>query len=360
MLFKSFFANILPLTLLLLLSSCTGGGGDFADSSGGIGGTGVVSIGTISALGSITVNGVKYETETAEIYADGGELGDESMFRIGQLVRVDGTLNSDGVSGIASLVDIQDNLEGPINAVTESQPGLEKVIVVLNQTVVIGAETTVFDNHDTSFSFATLGPDNLGNVVEVNGYLLPDGRLEATFIMRKANDIELFLENGEDLEVEGLISNLTAEGFELAGLLVDITSAVLNGLENAPTGALENGLWVEVEADSFNMSTDTLAATEVTVQAQGVAVSDLDEAELEGFIHELNTANNLFIVNGQQVDYSLALFENGSEADIANGVKVEVEGSIVNSLLIADQIEIEDMSHRDDDNEFDDSRESDD
>jgi len=70
---KKFY--LLPITsaLLLLLTVSCGGGGGGNGADGGIGGTGItgISAGQIQRFGSVFVNGVEWETESAEIEFEG-------------------------------------------------------------------------------------------------------------------------------------------------------------------------------------------------------------------------------------------------------------------------------------------------
>ena len=93
--------NKMPLTrlfavaLIAALAACGGGGGggggggdslasaptgagDSGGSGGGIGGTGLSSSGTIDGFGSIFVNGIEFETESAEIVVDGEISGEDA------------------------------------------------------------------------------------------------------------------------------------------------------------------------------------------------------------------------------------------------------------------------------------------
>lgn len=332
--------GVVWLGILLTLTSC--GGGALLATSGGIGGTGITSFGIITAIGSITVNHIEFATTTTEVFADGNESGDESLFRIGQLVMVKGTVNSDGTTGTASIVRIQDNLEGPIASVIESVPGTEKTIKIMGQTVILQNGITIFDAADPAFTFTSLGAGNEGNVVKVSGLARPDGAVEATYIAREATTLDGFLLGGGDLEVAGTIQNLaSATSFELNGLLVDITGAVIENLASTPNGVLENGLTVQIEGGNFDANTHTITATEVEVQGRGLGESNLKYAEDEGFVTNLNIMAQTFMVNGQQVDYSGATFEEGLKTDLANGLKVEAAGPVVNGVLVADKIEID-------------------
>ena len=110
------FRSISFMLATLLSASGGGRGGDSLASSGsggGIGGTGYSSSGTIDGFGSIFVNGVEFETDEALIELDGktataGELG------LGMVVLVTGTVNEDGITGNATHVVFDDEVEGPV------------------------------------------------------------------------------------------------------------------------------------------------------------------------------------------------------------------------------------------------------
>ena len=60
----------------------------------------MLSIGTITGFGSVHVNGVHFVTTGASIVVD-GQPGTESDLRVGQVVRVEGQLDSSGTTGTA-------------------------------------------------------------------------------------------------------------------------------------------------------------------------------------------------------------------------------------------------------------------
>ncbi len=81
----------------------------------------------------------------------------------------------------------------------------------------------------------------------------------------------------------------------------------------------------------------TLTATKV--EAEDDSVDDTDEFELEGIITDYVDDSN-FKINGIPVDASTATREPSSLI-LANDVRVEVEGAIVNGILVANEIESE-------------------
>ncbi|MDZ7828711.1 MAG: hypothetical protein U5K33_04215 [Halofilum sp. (in: g-proteobacteria)] len=101
--------NLLSGALLgMAVASCGGGGSTLAE--GGIGGTGISS-GSISAFGSIVVNGTKFDVDAAEITVN-GDPAMQSALDIGYVVRVDGDLDD----GVAETVRFDANLIGEVDS----------------------------------------------------------------------------------------------------------------------------------------------------------------------------------------------------------------------------------------------------
>ena len=101
-------------------------------AGGGIGGTGIISSGTVSAHGSIFVNGIRFETDEAEIIID-GRVAREDELGLGMVVLVTGTINEDGVTGVAQRVVYDEEVQGPINAITTGADGDTLLLDVLGQ-----------------------------------------------------------------------------------------------------------------------------------------------------------------------------------------------------------------------------------
>ena len=139
----------------------------------GIGGSGYVSSGSVTGFGSVFVNGVEFETDSATFDVD-GDSGTQDDLAIGMIVRVDGTINEDGVSGIATNISFDDELQGPVSAVGPIGPdGVRRTITVLGITVVLDSSGTTFDISDDSnipantvFNFDS--KTNLNTIIETN------------------------------------------------------------------------------------------------------------------------------------------------------------------------------------------------
>jgi Domain of unknown function (DUF5666) len=317
--------------LLCLLSSCGGGGGLVAD--GGIGGSGIVASGAVTAKGSIFVNGVEYRTDGASFEREGeAEVifsGDDSALQVGMVLRVEGTLDEGGATGRAERIRFEDLVEGPVESMTLSSTQV-KTAVVLGQTVIADQGIPGFD--------ALVA----GAVVEVSGFERPDGSLQASFILLKANSLAEFETAGGVFEVKGRIGNLDplAQTFNLGTLGIDFAGVQPRNLDAAPNGILENGVLVEVKGSA--LVGGRLTATDVEVRTPGLGIADHALAEVEGLIAVLNRPAATFTLNGQPVDFTGAAFQGGVAADLASGVKVEAKGPLAGGILRATEVEFKD------------------
>jgi len=301
------------------------GGGDSSSGSTTPASTSGVSQGRIEGFGSVFVNGVEWETDSVEIEIEGSPGFSESDLQIGMLVTVEGSLDDDGTTGTATSISFDDNLEGPITSITTSSTGSVKTLLVMGQTVIVEDGVTFFDD-TPPYSFAAMA---VGEVIEVSGSTNFDGSIQATFIEKKADDLTGFLAT-DDLEIQGIVAGLAGNTFQINALTIDFSTATVRD------GTLANGVLVEVKGDA--LAGDTLTATDVEIKPAGLGVDDIDEAEVEGFVTNLNTAAQTFAVNGQRVDYSTAAFIGGPETDLLNGTKVEAEGPIVSGVLQAEKV----------------------
>jgi hypothetical protein len=208
----------------------------------------------------------------------------------------------------------------------------------MGQTIIVENGVTRFDNNDPTFTFASLGAGNVGNVVEVSGFRNADGTIQATFIQRKADDLATFLASPDnELEIKGTVSNLdeTNQTFSINDLTVDYSGvATFRNLDNAPGGVFADGLLVEVKGDQ--LAGNTLTATDVEVKVEGIGMDDMAEAKVQGFVTDLTATT--FKVMGQLVNFENATFRGGDQNELVNGIKVEVQGAIVDSVLQADTV----------------------
>ena len=101
---RNYIAAIAAFLVALSVAACGGGGGGGSKQPDGIdrGGRTIAS-GPITGFGSVWVNGVEYSTTGATITVDDNP-GTESDLRVGQFVRVEGTVAAGGTTGTATRV----------------------------------------------------------------------------------------------------------------------------------------------------------------------------------------------------------------------------------------------------------------
>ncbi|GLI39402.1 fibronectin type III domain-containing protein [Geobacter hydrogenophilus] len=300
------FAAAFMMVWVMVMAGCGGGGGGSAPvASQG------TSKGVITKLGSIFVNGVEYDTTGANIAMENPDDVAGGL-KVGMIVTVDGDF-SDSTHAKAKNVKFADNLEGPIATLDSAA----KTMTVLGQNITFDS-STVFDD----FNSAPMP----GQMVQVSGFADASGTIKATRIERHLPDWT----PATVVELKAAITTMpTATSFTIGGLTVDATGITL------PAGTAV-GSFVKVEGTLTAFTSTTLKATKVSSFKEGIEVDDTHKGrvEVEGLVQ--NLTGNTFTVAGTQVNAG-----NLSLTGVANGVKVEVEGTFANGVLNATKITVE-------------------
>ena len=317
--YKSKLAVIAVLTGLGL-SACGGGSGSSSSSSG-------LTSGVITGFGSVFVNGVEYETNGARISVDGNPAGEDSL-QVGMRVTLRGSVNSDGRTGTATSIEYADELEG---IVTSNDTQTTGTLSVMGLTIRVDADTLFESKVGGIAGVADIVP---GNIIEVSGHRLDDNTIQATYIEVKAQS-----HNGEEIEVKGVIGNLTATSFTIGDMTVDYSGAQL---ENIPGGTLSEGLYVEVKSTTGLDGSGNLVASKIELESGGdrdIDGSSGEEVKLAGPIGTGADASR-FTLNGTTILITNSTqFEHGSSSSIAVGVQVKVEGRFDDQgNLVAEEI----------------------
>lgn len=320
--------------VLVSLNGCGGGGGGSTVS--GIGGTGKIASGTITGFGSIFVNDIEYDIDSASLEVnddDSAGLSQDDL-RIGMVVTV--TAVVDGGTGVASLVVYDNEIEGPVSGISELNAGLNKSFSVLGVGVLVDIADTEFDDGEVpGFSFATIANDD---VVEISGFFDASNVLNATYI-KKTDDFD----SDSEVEFKGTADVSLVDGagsgdsFNLDGVTVNILADA--DLSEVTGGRVSDGMFVEAEGRLTNDNPLTIDAFRIEQEDDGLE-DDAGEAELEGFVSDFVDTSN-FKVDGQLVDASEAEFEPAGLV-LSDGRKVEVEGIIEDGILNADKVKQED------------------
>jgi len=320
-------AFIILLLSLWFLTAC--GGGESADggnssnvAEGGIGGTGI-SIGPISAFGSLFVNGIEFQTDNTVIIVN-GQTVTEDFLKIGMVVRVEGTITPDSNTGNALRIDFNENVRGPV----QSLDNANNTLIVLGQTVTVD-QLTVLDG------IVKLSDLNVGDVLNVSGLVDADGTIRATWIAR-----EPFL--GE-FEVMGRVANLNlaTQTFTIGAITVDYSQALRLDI---PEGRLENGLLLEVKGTFVGVQ-EILMASHVESEDEFLSADVGTTIEIEGFIDQFNNPFDFQVAQLSVTTTTQTVFTFGGVDDLALGVKVEVKGELdANNVLVLEEVSFRDIA----------------
>lgn len=325
-------AALLTAGLMASLVACGGGGGSSAGV--GTGGTGSYAVGSVSGFGSVIVNGVRYDDDSASVYDDDGNSVDSSDLALGMVVEIRGSVSDDGLSGTATSVSYFSELKGPVTAVDVGAGTL----TVFGQVVNVNA-TTVFED------VGGLADIALGNVVEVYG--LPDasGGITATRIEREALTVGAF---GGDFRVRGAVASLTGTAPDRR-FTVGTVTVTTNGSTQVD-GTLVDGAYVSVRLNKTVAGDGSYAAVRVKVKTRSYE-DGVNEAEIEGLVSDFTSLAAPFKVNGYPVQLGTSVtYEDGVAGDLANDARVEVKGEVVAGVLLVRKVEFD---HEDDDGGID-------
>lgn len=311
----------------IFLMAC---GGDSSNSTvaaaPGEGGSGILpptfTLGAIAGFGSVVVNNVRYDDSKAKIEIEDGD-DDGGGLQLGHVVRLEGKVNDDKLTGKADKIEMQAEIKGPV----ESK---------LSATTFVTMGTTVNTNSFTVYDAVASDLSNLaaGDIVQVHGLPNANGVITATRVQKRA---AMPLQVYKTVGVVAAAPAPTATQFKLGTLTVAYANNVVRDLAvPLPAGTL-----VRVKTTAAPIA-GQITATQIRPFTSGPQ-QDAKEAELSGFVATL-TANN-FMLNGVTVNYSAnTAFERGTLADLANGRQVEIKGSITNGVITASTIKFEDVS----------------
>jgi cytoskeletal protein CcmA (bactofilin family) len=324
--FNKTIRNWAASALVLALAACGGGGGGGADGGiggtggggdGGIGGTGV-AFGGITAFGSVWVNGVRYNTDTAVFKLDDRNVTQADL-RVGMVVRVDGSISSSSTTNSsAATVTVDEAIKGRVEQVLDANR-----MLVMGQTVQID-DLTRFDNGVVPV---------LGDAVHVHGLVVSDGTVAASYMEKKS------ALGTPPFAVKGFVKahDSVAQTFTVGTLSVRYTGAVTGDM---PAGSW-NGLVVQVKGSNCASTPVCGTLTATQVEPNGPRVSSASAAEFEGYVDSVSASG--FSIGAQQVVMTAStVYENGVAADLVVGMKLEVEGSISGGVLTARKVSFRD------------------
>ncbi len=304
-----------------LLAAC-GGGGDGADE--GAAGAASFTSGPISGFGSVIVGGVRFDDTLALIVDEDGNRATRGDLRLGCVIDIDaGRIDRAEARAVALRIMLGGALVGPVGAVDTTATTL----MLLGQTVLV-TTSTVFDTAITG----GLAGITVGSVYEVHGLFDPaNNRFVATRIAPKIGATEYRL--------RGVVSSLdkTARTFKIGDQLVNYA-----GVPNADVpSTLADGQFVRVLLQTTQVNGAWVA---IRLRHSVRTFEPRPDVHVEGVITAWTSAQ-AFEINGLKIDAANAAFPDGT-AGVVLGARVEVDGAIVNGVLVATKVEMEDRRDR--------------
>ena len=302
-----------------VLVACGGGGDSPATTASA---TSVYAAGPITGFGSVIVNGVRFDDSAATISDDDGRTMAESELHLGMQVEAEGGRGDDDAHGIAHAIHVHSALIGPVSAVDTTAGTL----TVLGQTVTTDAQTAFDTALTTGLASVTVGA-----IVQVHGQF--DTASQSYLATRVELDAA-----ATHYKIRGTITALdsTAKTLSIGATAIDFSTATV-----VPTD-LAVGTLVAVR-----LATTPVAGvwTATAIFDGQRLMHDHDVAHLRGVISAFTSVTQ-FSVDGNPVDATNALFPEG-QSGVVLGASVEVEGSLVNGVVVATSVEVEDEHEHD-------------
>lgn len=304
------------------LIACGGGGGAAVDTPPPVT-TSSFTAGAISGFGSIIVNGVRFDDSGAEVLDDDGGRHSRDDLKLGAQVEVEASsIDRSGGHGVATRIRFCSEIVGPVESVDLAAQRL----TVLGQAVEVGSRT-VFDD-SLPGGLAGIGA---GTVLEVHAQF---DAARGVYVATRIEDES----HPASYKLRGPVASLdtTAKTFLLGGAVIDYGSAA------EVTAQLANGARVRVQLQTTPVNGQWIATQ---VRSGERHLEDHSEAEVTGLITAWTSATQ-FSVDGLPVDATNATFREG-QAGVVLGARVEVEGRVVNGVLVASKVHLEDESDDD-------------
>ncbi|GAC1530607.1 MAG: hypothetical protein NVS2B4_09570 [Ramlibacter sp.] len=304
------------------LSSLIGCGGGSAVAGLSSGGTGSVTTGTVKGLGSIIVNGVRYDTSRAVVQRINGSPA--APVRPGMVVTVDASSIAAAPNALALptatafRISYWSEWTGKVDSVDIAG----RTINLLGQTVEVPA-SAFFEGLASDLTLLTTQ-----HFVEVYGYLnVSTSRLLATRV-----EVSNSAPAGFVLSGQVRVLDTAARTFRLGSALIsyDVGAAL-------PT-SFADGLLVQVRLDPTPIAGAWRA---IAIQAKQSALAQLqvldrEDSEIHGVISSFEEPTRLTVNGGIQLDISRAAISGTP----AIGAPLEAHGAVVAGVLMADRLEI--------------------
>jgi Domain of unknown function (DUF5666) len=380
-----FVLHKLLLVFCVLVAACGGVGTDGTGPSGNDNNTVSVGVATGIAETTVTVNGVSYERAGAVVNDGFGQAKSADSLRLGMWLEISGVVDEASGAATAQTIRVRPAARGVVSAVD----GGGFTVTVLQSTARYDNAATVIEGADSAAAIAA------GDIVEVHGPLgVGSGTVEASRIER------LSMGTRKPVELRGRVANLdtAARTLTVGRQLVRYDAAALTLRQALADGQVvrvasltapvagqpwpvermtsdqplpDNLGFVYAEGVTTDwVSGPTFSLEGVTVNAasannRGVVTGDGQRVAVigslvAGTLNAKSVARSLpgqpvvfvlsaaltdvqsiadFRVRGVTIDATSAAFTGGTSAELVNGRRVKVTGSVSGRKLMATKVE---------------------
>ena len=322
---KAFF--LIWIALLYILVGCSGirGSGGTVDEEPVTSKSNKIFRGKVSQINNdtqeITINGVRISSVDAQVYRNSIELSANEV-RAGQIISVEASLVEKKNKYSAVKIEIEDQLEGPIEAIDLKI----NTVTILGQTVHISSAT--------SFTQKSLKTLKINYYLAVFGFRNESGVLEASLIELLRED---FQASKDTVKLAGEVISVDIEGGNIVieGVKVQLDDARVNDIKVGDLLSL-NGL----ELSAIEPNTLTANLSDASIQQEVKEYELNSEVVLEGLPQKI-TAKNLFSLNGYEVIVPIELLE-ANNIESFEGRKLIVSGVFIGAKeVLANNLRIE-------------------
>ncbi len=293
-------------------------------NAGGSAGVPTFGKGVITAKGSVFVNGIEYDTSSTAITINGG-VGSDADLKVGMVVEVKGSADAATGKGTALQVLYSADLDGPVGTIDLAKTSF----TVFNRTVVTDA-STIWEGVTGIAGLV------VGDRVEVSG------SVDTSTKTLKADRVHKKAASAEDYEVKGIVSALSASSFTLTP--PDGASPLTVNFTGTLAASIVNGSSVELRFASTGISGSVITTSADKIKAEShLSADDKSNGEVSGRVSDFaaGSTDATFTVEGVAVSASNSILPAG----VANGVKVEVKGSMSGAVLVASSVKTEKESN---------------
>ena len=281
--------------------------------------------GVITGFGSVFINGVEYETDSAEVSTDDNAGASETDLQVGMIITLNGEINEDGTTGNASSIHYDEQIKGP----------LDSIDLIGNSLSVLG-QTILFDDL-TSLDNVILIELIPGDFLEISGFFDADGNLYATRIEKETESTQL--------KVQGMVEMLDTvnKTFTLSSLTIDYSSAVFDDFIEAD---LTDGQEVRVKGLSSALANEIFVVSEIKLKDNNEEHEDGDDKHIEGFITSFESSSSFIVKDIHVITDENTEFEHGLADSLVLNVRVKVKGEFnATGDLLAKEIRIHQRSN---------------